>query len=315
LLLIHFADEAARISAAVKKPVQVVFSREDDMTDGIYRPASKYRFKAAIKDGKLTAYHLREACVNANMYGLIPNFFPAGALENYKVEGAKHESNITIGARRAPFTNFLASAEQSFFDELAELMEVDPVQMRLDLLDKVKGNEDESIQYSAERMQDVIKLAVEKSGYGKGSGTTYQGFVAYYCHNTHAAQVADVEMEDGKPVVKKVVCAVDCGIVVNPLGALNQVEGGVVGGVGHSLYGDFGFNDGVPTAKNFDKYRLIRMKEAPTVETHFVQNSLSPTGLGEPSLPPAGGAIANAIAKATGKRMYKQPYINSELLG
>jgi len=310
-----FADEAARISDAVKKPIQVVFSREDDMTDGIYRPASKYRFKASIKDGKLTGYHLREACVNANMYGLIPNFFPAGAVENYKVEGGKHESNITIGAWRAPFTNFLASAEQSFFDELAELMEVDPVQMRLDLLDKVKDTEDERIQYSAERMQEVIKLAVAKSGYGKSKSGTHQGFVAYYCHNTHVAQVADVEMEDGKPVVKKVVCAVDCGIVVNPLGALNQIEGGIVDGVGHALYGDFGFKNGVPTAKNFDKYRLIRMKEAPEVETHFVKNSLSPTGLGEPSLPPAGGAIANAIAKATGKRMYKQPYINSELLG
>ena len=310
-----FADEAAKISNAAKKPVQVVFTREDDMTDGIYRPALKYRFKAGIKDGKLTAYHLKEAGVNANMYGLIPNFFPAGAIENYKVEGAKHESNITIGAWRAPFTNFLASAEQSFFDELAEVMEVDPIQMRLDLLENVKGTTDERIQYSAERMQDVIKLAVEKSGWGKQASGVHQGFVAYYCHNTHVAQVADVEMEDGKPVVKKVTCAVDCGIVVNPLGALNQVEGGVVDGVGHSLYGDFGFNNGVPTAKNFDKYRLIRMKEAPTVETHFVKNNLSPTGLGEPSLPPAGGAVANAISKATGKRLYKQPYINSELLG
>ena len=310
-----FAMEAAQISNAVSKPIQVVFSREDDMEDGIYRPAIKYRIKAAVKGGKLTGYHLKEASINSNMYGLIPNFFPAGAVDNYKVEGANYKSNITTGAWRAPYTNFLASAEQSFFDELAGVMKADPVQMRLDLLDNVKGTEDERIQYSAERMQDVIRLAVEKSGWGKQASGVHQGFVAYYCHNTHVAEVADVVMEDGKPVVKKITCAVDCGIVVNPLGAKNQLEGGIVDGVGHALYGDFGFENGRPTANNFDKFRLIRMTEAPVVETHFVENTLSPTGLGEPSLPPAGAAVSNAISAATGQRLTKQPYINSDLLG
>lgn len=304
-----FVYEAAEISDAIGKPVKMVSSREDDMTTGVYRPAIKYRIKAAVKDGKLTGYYLKEAAVNGNMYGLIPNFFPAGAVENYKVDVASYPSKITTGAWRAPYTNFLAYAEQSFFDELAEMMEVDRVQLRLDLLDKVKGTTDERIQYSPERLQGVIKEAVDKSGWGKQPEGVYQGFVAYYCHNTHVAEVADVQVENGEPVVKKVTCVVDCGIVVNPLGARNQVEGGIIDGIGHAMYGDFAFKDGVPQSTNFDRYRLIRMKEVPEVEMHFIQNELAPTGLGEPTLPPAGGAIANALKAATGKRIYKQPFM------
>ncbi len=303
-----FVLEAAEISNAIQKPVKVVYSREDDMADGIYRPAIKYRIKAGIKDGKVTAYHLKEAAINDNMYGLIPNFFPAGAIENYQVDATNYNSSITTGAWRAPYTNFLAFAEQSFFDELAEVMDVDKIQLRLDLLQNVKGVEDERIEYSPERMEEVIKVAVEKSGWGNKPEGVYQGFVNYYCHNTHVAEVADVEIENGTPVVKKVTCVIDCGIVINPLGALNQIEGGVVDGIGHSMYGNLEFKDGAPMATNFDKYRLIRMKEAPVVETHFIKNELSPTGLGEPTLPPAGGAIANAFKAATGKRIYNQPF-------
>ncbi|APU11496.1 isoquinoline 1-oxidoreductase [Cellulophaga lytica] len=303
-----FAVEAATISNLAKKPVKVVYSREDDMTAGIYRPASKYKIKAAIKNGKITGYHLREAAVNGNMYGLIPNFFPAGAIENYKVDAANYQSKVTTGAWRAPYTNFLAFAEQSFFDELADELNVDRVQMRLDLLQKVKGTTDEKIQYSPERLENVIKLAVEKSNWGKTSDTTYQGFSAYYCHNSHVAEVADVEVVNGQPVVKKVTCVIDCGIVVNPIGAENQAQGGVVDGIGHAMYGDFAFDKGVPSSKNFDTYRLIRMKEAPVVETHFVENNLAPTGLGEPTLPPAGAAVANALKAVTGHRFTQQPF-------
>ncbi|TMU57678.1 xanthine dehydrogenase family protein molybdopterin-binding subunit [Flagellimonas algicola] len=310
-----FVIEAAEVSDAIRKPVKVVFTREDDMGIGVYRPAIKYRIKAGVKDGKITAYHLKEAAINDGMYGLIPNFFPAGAIENYQVDSAAYDSNITTGAWRAPYTNFLASAEQSFFDELAELMEVDKIQMRLDLLDKVDAEADERIQYSPERMKEVIKVAVEKSGWGNKPSHVYQGFVNYYCHNSHVAEVADVEIENGEPVVKKLTCVVDCGIVVNPTGAANQAEGGVIDGVGHSMYGDFTFDGGKGHAQNFDKYRLIRMREVPEVETHFIKNELSPTGLGEPTLPPAGGAIANAFKAATGNRLYQQPFTkNPELL-
>lgn len=305
-----FAEEAALISNIANKPIQVIFSREDDMAAGTYRPAIKYRIKASIKEGKLTAYHLKEAAINGNMYGLIANFFPAGCISNYKVSTANYKSNITTGAWRAPYTNFLAFAEQSFFNELATELDKDHPELLIELLQNVKGTKDERIQYSPERMEETIKLALKKSNWGNTTEETYQGFSAYYSHNTHVAEVADVELKNGIPVVKKVTVAVDCGIVVNPLGAKNQVEGGVIDGIGHAMYGNFSFKKGTPELVNFDKYRLIRMEETPEVKTYFVENNLSPTGLGEPGLPPAGGAVANAIYKATGKRILKQPFIN-----
>ena len=304
-----FVYEAAEISNAIKKPVKLISSREDDMTTGIYRPAIKYRIKASIKDGKVTGYHLKEAAINGNMYGLLPNFFPAGCIPNYKVESANYRGNITTGAWRAPYTNFLAFAEQSFFDELASELNIDTIQLRLDLLQNVKGSTDKRIQYSGQRMEDTIKLVREKANWGKTEPGVYQGFSAYYSHNTHVAEIAEIELKDGFPVIKKVIVAVDCGVVVNPTGARNQVEGGVIDGIGHAMYADLSFKDGKPSHKNFNTYRLIRMQETPKVEVHFVENELSPTGLGEPGLPPAGGAVANAINAALGKRMYSQPFI------
>jgi len=349
-----FALEAAAISKQIKKPVKVVFTREDDMTAGTYRPASKYKIRAAIKDGNITAYHLTEACMNGNMYWVIPNNFPALAIDNYRVDLLSAKSNVTVGAWRAPYTNFLGSAEQSFFDELAEKMGVDAVQLRLNLLEKAKDNhakvvkenegavasakaalesasesQKEDLQkafsevertakdfgelYSPERMIDTIKLATEKGKWGIKEEGIFKGFSAYFSHQTHVAQIAHVKMVNGKPVLQKVTCAVDCGIVVNPDAAKNLVQGGVVDGIGHALYGDFTFENGKPLAQNFDKFRLIRMGEAPEVDVHFVNNSKSPTGLGEPTFPPAGAALANAIYQATQKRLYKQPYAKGVL--
>ena len=305
-----FALEAAEISSLASTPIKVVFSREDDMTAGTYRPAIKYRIKAALKDGKVTGYHLKEAAINGNMYGLIPNFFPAGCIPNYKVDTGNYKSNITTGAWRAPYTNFLAFAEQSFFNEIANELGKDHTDLVLELLQNVKGTTDKRIEYSGQRMEDTIKLVKEKANWGKKEEGVYQGFAAYYSHNTHVAEVAEVVLKDGYPVVQKVTAAVDCGIVVNPTGAVNQVQGGVIDGIGHAMYGDFSFKDGKPEFQNFDKYRLIRMQETPQVDVHFVQNDKSPTGLGEPGLPPAGGAVANAIHNALGQRLYSQPFVN-----
>lgn len=305
-----FVYEAAEISNVIKRPVKLLSTREDDMTTGVYRPAIKYRIAAALKDGKISGYHLKEAAINSNMYGIIPDFFPAGCIPNYKVSTGNYQSNITTGAWRAPYTNFLAFAEQSFFDELATELNIDTIQLRLNLLQNVKGTTDKRIQYSGQRMEDTIKLVREKAKWGKTKQGVYQGFSAYYSHNTHVAEIADIVLKDGYPIIKKVTVAVDCGIVVNPTGAKNQVEGGVLDGIGHAMYSDFSFENGKPQYKNFDKYRLIRMQETPKVEVHFVQNDNDPTGLGEPGLPPAGGAVANAINAALGKRLYRQPFVN-----
>lgn len=305
-----FALEAAEISSLSGRPVQVMFTREDDMQAGTYRPASAYRFKVGIKNGEITAWHLTEACFNGEMFEPMESNFPAGAIENYRVDCHVLDTNISTGAWRAPYANFLAFAEQAFIDELAMKLDQDPVDFRLSLFEKARTNPvGAEHNYDIDKFVGVIELAREKSGYGKDP-KKHQGFCAYYSHNTYVAEVADVEMVDNSPVVKKVYCTVDCGIVVNPDAALNQVEGGIIDGIGHALYGDFVINEGKAAQNNFHSYRLIRMPEAPEVETHFVKSYNSPTGLGEPTLPPAGGAIANALFKATGKRLYKQPFVN-----
>lgn len=308
-----FALEAAEISNLAKTPVKVVFTREDDMTAGTYRPAAKYKFRAAIKEGDMVAYHLTGAGVNMGN-STRENNFPACTLEHYLIESHNLESNITTGAWRAPITNFLAFAEQSFFDELASELGKDPVQFRLDLFNRAKENPVGELQYDVDKSIGVIKLAAEKSGWGNSPEGVYQGFSTYYSHNTYVAEVAEVLMQGNTPIVKRVVCAIDCGIVVNPIAAINQVQGGVIDGIGHAMYGDFSFENGQPQTKNFDKYRLIRMKEAPEVEVYFVKSDNDPTGLGEPALPPAGAAVANAIARATGKRLYKQPFIKEQIV-
>lgn len=311
-----FSDEAAEISSLAKAPIQLQFSREDDMTAGTYRPATKYKIEASIKDGKITGYRLTEAAINRNMFESIAHFFPAAAIPNMQVINHLHESNITTGAWRAPYTNFLAFAEQSFFDELAVILEKDEVELRMELLEQAKEGaaKDEKIEYDPARMQACIRLATEKANWGKAAKNSYQGISAYYSHNTHVTEIAEVEIKNGKPVVTKVTCAVDCGVVINPEGAINQIEGGIIDGIGHAMYGDFSFDKGKPSANNFGQYRLIRNQEAPEISVHFIKSDVAPTGLGEPSLPPAGGAVANAIFKATGKRMYKQPFMNEDII-
>ncbi len=133
---------------------------------------------------------------------------------------------------------------------------------------------------------------------------------------SYVAQVAEMVKVKGKPVLQKIYCAVDCGIVVNKSGALNQVVGSMVDGLGHAMYGNLTFKNGAAEQNNFNTYRLIRFNEVPEVEVHFVDNGIDPTGLGEPALPPLGGAVANALCKATGKRVNNQPFMigNDDLL-
>jgi isoquinoline 1-oxidoreductase beta subunit len=306
-----FVLEAAEISNLAKSAIQLVYSREDDMTAGVYRPATKYKIAASIKDNKITGYHLKEASVNGNLYGAITSFFPAGAIDNFQIDTANCKSNITTGPWRAPYTNFLATAEQSFFDEISEELGVDRVQLHMDLLDKVKHNPDVKINYKPERLQGVLQLVTEKASWGSSASGIYQGLAVYYCHSTYVAEIAEVAIENGVPIVKKVTCAIDCGIVVNPLGAMQQAKGGVLDGIGHAMYGDLAFKGGIPQSNNFDSFQLIRMGQTPKVDVHFVENDIAPTGLGEPTLPPVGAAVANAIYKATGKRLYKIPYTSN----
>jgi isoquinoline 1-oxidoreductase beta subunit len=307
-----YATEAAELSKILKAPVKVTWSREDDMTGGSYRPAVRYRFEAALDDkGNLIGYKCRGVGINSGNPTREDNF-PSGAVDNLLIETVEHSSPITTGAWRAPITNFLAYAEQAFLDEVAQAAGKDPVKFRLALLEKAKATPVGAIRYDIDRMIGVTKLVTEKAGWGTKKGVS-QGFSVYFSHRSYVAQVAEVVMKNNKPVVSKVYAASDCGQVVNLSGARQQVMGGIVDGLGHAMYSKLSFKEGVAEQKNFDTYRLIRMKDIPQIETYFVDNGIDPTGLGEPALPPTGGAVANAIYKATGKRLRTQPFIEHEI--
>ncbi len=307
----HFLTEAAAISQKMKAPIKLVYTREDDMTHGTYRPSYHALYRAALDaDNNLIGFHVRSGGIPESP--LAANRFPAGALDNYLAEEWTIDSNITVGAFRAPRSNFIAGAEQSFLDEVAEAAGKDPIEFRLELLKRAqKDPVGEENDYEADRYAGVLELVKEKSGWGEDQPNVHRGVSAYFCHNSYVAQVLDMVMENDKPIVQKVYCAIDCGIVVNPDAATNLAEGGVVDGIGHAMYSALTFKDGVPEQNNFDKYRLIRYSEAPkSIEVHFVENGIDPTGLGEPPFPPIMGALANALYKATGQRHYHQPFVS-----
>ena len=307
-----YALEAAELSSIIKAPVKVMWTREDDMGGGIYRPAVRYRFKAAVdKAGDMTGFMLRGVSMNAGNSTRQDNF-PVGAVENVLIDSVDYKSPITTGPWRAPITNFLAYAEQAFLDEVATAVGKDPIQFRLELLAKVKEKPVGKITYEPDRFEKVIKMAAEKSQWGKTKKDTHQGFSVYFSHNSYVAQVAEIEMKKGKPTLKKVYAVTDCGIVINESGARNQIYGAIVDGIGHAMYGKLSFKDGVPQETNFNTYRLIKYNEVPEIEAYFVSNGIDPTGLGEPALPPTGGALANVIFKATGKRVYQQPFAENQ---
>ncbi|HNC98854.1 MAG TPA: molybdopterin-dependent oxidoreductase, partial [Myxococcota bacterium] len=309
----HYVVEAAVISQKMRAPIKLIYTREDDMTMGIYRPSYRVTYRAALDaDKNLIGFHIKSGGVPES--AMAANRFPAGAVENYLTEDWTLESNITTGAFRAPRSNFIAAAEQSFLDEVAEAMGQDPIALRLALFQRAKSHPvGKDNDYDATRYAGVIELLREKSGWNAPPRPgIHRGMAAYYCHNTYVAHVVEVSMKNGSPVVEKVYCAVDCGIVVNPLAATNLTEGGSLDGIGHALYSAITFKEGSPEQKNFDDYRLIRHPEAPkSIEVHFVKNEIDPTGLGEPPYPPVMAALANALYRATGKRYYQQPFMGA----
>ncbi|MEM6376671.1 MAG: molybdopterin cofactor-binding domain-containing protein [Bacteroidota bacterium] len=313
----HYMLEAALISQKVQLPVKLMYTREDDMTNGIYRPTYQATFKAALNEqNELLAIHIKAGGVPESP--LFANRFPAGAIDNYLAEEWAVPSNITIGFFRAPRSNFMAGAEQSFLDELAEAMGKDPIDFRLALLERAQNDPvGEKNDYDPARYAGVLELVKEKANWNVEDSELSRGVSAYFCHNTYAAHILDLKIDNDKPVVEKVTCAIDCGIVVNKDAAVNMAEGGIVDGIGNAFFGELSFNDGAPEKKNFDSYRMIRMQEAPlAIDVHFVDNGIKPTGLGEPPFPPIFGAVANAMYKATGERQYKQPFLgNKQVLG
>ncbi|WP_300434370.1 molybdopterin cofactor-binding domain-containing protein [Christiangramia sp.] len=306
----HELLEAAIISQKIKSPVKLFYSREADMTYGIYRPAYHLKFRAALdKNNNLTAYHIKGGGIPESP--IHENRFPAGAVDNYLAEAWELDSNITIGAFRAPRSNFMGASEQAFLDEVAIAAGKDPIDFRIELFEKAKNNPvGKDNDYDAERYMGVLKLVRQKSHWDSPQINVHRGVAAYYCHNSYVAHVVDLKIENGKPVFDKIYSAVDCGIVINKDAAKNMIEGAITDGLGNVMFGKLTFKEGVPQSSNFHNYKMIRIDEAPKdMEIHFVENGEDPTGLGEPPFPPIFAAFTNAYSRAKNKRFYHHPIL------
>lgn len=300
--------EAALISQAAQCPVQVQWTREDDMQNDFYRASGMFRFKAAIKDGSLEAWQQSFACLSN---GRSPDTYPAGALKNLRIESHSLPTNIPTGPWRAPTHNVQAFANECFMDEVATELKKDPVALRLELLKKAKDQPIGRLAYEPDKFISVIELVAKISNWGKSSPNTFRGFSTWFSFNSYVAQVVEIKMEKGKPKITKVYCAVHCGKVVNLSGAENQVQGAVVDGLGHAMFTKLTFKDGAAVQTNFGAYNFVKMRSTPLdVEVAFVPSEENPTGLGEPGLPPIAPALANALFAATGKRFRRMPFVD-----
>ncbi len=312
-LYVHYGTEAAAISKKMGAPIKLIYTREDDMTQGSYRPAYQSTYKAGLdKYNNLVAFSVKGAGLPSSP--VFPDRFPAGTVDHYFAGQIPLKTNITTAAWRAPRSHFTGPVEQAFLDEVAEAAGKDPIEFRLELFDRaINDPVGEKNDYDAERYAGVLKLVKEKANWGRNEPGVFRGVAAYFCHSTYVAEVLDLVMVNGQPKIKKVWAAVDCGIVVNPEGARNQIEGGILDGIGHAMYSAMTFENGKPQQDNFGKYQLMKHSQAPMeIKTFFVENEIAPTGLGEPGLPPAIGALANALYQATGKRYYHQPFATAD---
>lgn len=291
--------EAATLAKAVGKPVQVMWTREDDIQAGFYRPGAFHLLRATL-DGAGKAQSWQHNFAAQSMGSDVG----AGAELPYAIPSAQAAGTtaafgIPVGIWRGAEYSYTTFAIESFVDEIATAVGADPYQFRRSLL------------ASNGPLLAVLDLAASKAGWGSPLPTGWgRGIAAYNYGNsdTYVAEVAEVSVgSDGMAQVHRVVCAVDCGLVINPTLAEAQIESSIVQGLSAALKGEITFADGRVQQGNFDDYPQLRLPEMPTVEVYFVPGRDAPSGLGEPALPPIAPAVANAIFAATGRRVRRLP--------
>ena len=316
-----FLVEAARIAQEMEgTPVKLLWSREDDMRHDLYRPGGYHRFEGGVDaQGRLVAWRnhfvsFGEGERFASSAGVRDNEFPAGCVPNMEMGASLIPFGVPTGALRAPGSNALAFVYQGFIDELADEAGVDPFQFRLDLLDAA-GPE---TAMDVSRMRTVLEAVAEMSDWNSRSDLpagTGKGIAFHFSHLGYVAEVVQVTVDEGgRLTVDEAWAAVDVGRhIINPLNAENNAQGGVLEGISHALGQEITIENGRAVQSNFDDYPLLRMREAPPVHVRFIETDHDPTGLGEPTLPPAIPALCNAIHAATGVRIRSLPISRHDL--
>jgi isoquinoline 1-oxidoreductase subunit beta len=301
-----YIADSVEISKALGVPVQVTWTREDDTQQDAYRPASYTRFFGGLDaGGSPVALHSRVVCPP---FGGVRNGIARTGIEgivdtpyeiaNFLVDYHAADPGIPVSYWRSVGYSQNTFFAESFIDELAVAAGVDPLEFRRKLLSKP----------ASARPLGVLELVAGKAGWGKPLPKGWgRGIALVNNVGSFTAQVAEVSVDGNKPRVRRVICAVDCGQVVNPAGVEQQIQSGIVYGLSAALKGEITIDRGRVQQTNFHQYDVLRIDEMPVVEVHLVASHATPGGIGEASVPPIAAAVGNAIFAATGKRLRRLP--------
>jgi isoquinoline 1-oxidoreductase beta subunit len=313
----EYVCEAVEMSRRTGRPVKHTWTREDNVRHDFFRSGGFQAVKGAVDgDGRLVGFEnhfmgmeTNGRAVSGSRYSATE--FPMQNIDHAFAAKTMLDIDTPCGPWRAPGSNTTAFVTQSFLDELAQAGGRDYAEFLLEILGERRWFEPGNIRsLNTGRAADVIRLAVEKSGWGRqlpaGSG---MGLAFYFCHAAHVAEVAEVSVtEDRQLSIHNVTVAVDVGPIINMSGATSQVEGAVIDGVSTMMAQKITMEDGRVEQSNFHDYEVLRIPQAPPVDIHFIQSDHAPTGLGEPALPPIAPAVGNAIFAANGHRLRKMPF-------
>jgi isoquinoline 1-oxidoreductase subunit beta len=339
-LFVDYVPEAVEISKAIGKPVQVVWTRSDDMRFGFFQPPGIVRITGAFDAaGKPLAWDQCSVGCDLSMFGPLsekdladPRHYyndgsPWGSFDNpynfpnLKADFVRRNSPVPTGPWRAVEYPAQVFARESFIDEMAHAAGRDPLDLRLELLQPGNILKLGDAQIDRGRLITALKLVAEKSNW-RGQPTSLpdrhwgRGLACnIYSDDCFIAQVAEVSVgkSTGDIRVHRIVCALDCGRVINPLGLEGQAESGITWGLTATLHGRIDFKNGAAVQENYSDYEVLRLNEAPVFETYFVPSELRPGGFGETAVPPVAPAVANAIFAATGKRIRRLPITPEKL--
>lgn len=298
-----------------KTPVKLVWTREDDLHGGFYRPMVAHRVRVGLKDGKIIGWDHRMSARPI----VLETFFASEEVKKSGVDPATVEGvndthytlpDLSVGVSipktpipvlwwRSVGHTHTAYAMETMIDMVAKAAKVDPVEFRLSLLTGDDKNK--------KRLAGVLKLAAEKAGWGKPKEGNFQGIAVHKSFESYVAEVVEISVKNGAIKVEKITCAVDCGVAVNPDVIRAQMEGGIGYGLGAIMRNEITLTKGVVDQQNFPDYEPLRITDMPKVEVHIVPSAEPPTGVGEPGVPPVGPALANAIHAALGTRVLTPP--------